>query len=45
MAPALQGKLTELERSQLEIKLEKEFAARPNVDSLMAKGILKQSDV
>lgn len=45
VAPALQGKLTELERSQLEDRLEKEFASRPDVESLKAKGILKESDI
>lgn len=45
VAPALQGKMTELERSQLELKLQKEFASRPDPQSLMAKGILKEGDI
>ncbi|PWN33088.1 uncharacterized protein FA14DRAFT_81226 [Meira miltonrushii] len=44
VAPALQGKMSDLERSQLEDKLGKEFASRPDVDQLRAKGILKEGE-
>ncbi|PWN46488.1 hypothetical protein IE53DRAFT_322880, partial [Violaceomyces palustris] len=42
VAPALQAKLSELERSQLENKIGKSIASRPAPEQLRAQGILKE---